>query len=84
MGDFFGASLISDQVARRRKNSRLKTEGVIAAHDNFQTHDSDLLDDHVGELLFSDVFFDHGEIPGAELTLAIQPKIPELFVNEHG
>jgi hypothetical protein len=31
MCDFLGASLISDQVARRRKNLRLKTEGVIPA-----------------------------------------------------
>jgi hypothetical protein len=31
MGNFLGASLISDQFARRRKNRRLKTEGVIPA-----------------------------------------------------
>jgi hypothetical protein len=46
MSDFLGAPPIFDQVARRRKNRRLKTEGAIPAHDNCQTHDSNLLDDH--------------------------------------
>jgi hypothetical protein len=63
IGDFLGASLIPDQIARRGKNRRLKTEGVILAHNNFQIRDSDLPGDHLGELLCSDVFSNHGEIP---------------------
>ncbi|MDR3484543.1 MAG: hypothetical protein P4M05_06500 [Bradyrhizobium sp.] len=63
MGDFLCASLIPDQIARRRKNHRLKTEGVILAHNNFQARDSDLPGDHLSELLCSDVFSNHGEIP---------------------
>jgi hypothetical protein len=63
IGDFLGASLIPDQIARRGKNRRLKTEGVILAHNNFQIRDSDLPADHLGELLCSDVFSNHGEIP---------------------
>jgi hypothetical protein len=35
IGDFLGASLIPDQIARRGKNRRLKTEGVILANNNF-------------------------------------------------
>jgi hypothetical protein len=63
IGDFLGASLIPDQIARRGKNRRLKTEGVILAHNNFQIRDSDPPGDHLGELLCSDVFSNHGEIP---------------------
>jgi hypothetical protein len=63
IGDFLGASLIPDQIARRGKNRRLKTEGVILAHNNFQIRDSDLPGDHLGELLCSGVFSNHGEIP---------------------
>ena len=63
IGDFLGASLIPDQIARRGKNRRLKTEGVILAHNNFQIRDSDLPGDHLGELMCSDLFSDHGEIP---------------------
>jgi len=63
IGDFLGASLIPDQIARRGNNRWLKTEGVILAHNNLQIRDSDLPGDHLGELLCSDVFSNHGEIP---------------------
>jgi hypothetical protein len=63
IGDFLGASLIPDQIARRGNNHRLKTEGMILAHNNFQIRDGDLPGDHLGELLCSDVFSNHGEIP---------------------
>jgi hypothetical protein len=55
--------LIPDQIARRGNNRWLKTEGVILAHNNLQIRDSDLPGDHLGELLCSDVFSNHGEIP---------------------
>jgi hypothetical protein len=63
ISDFLRASLMPDQIARRGKNRRLKTEGVILPHNDFQVRDSDLPGDHLGELLCSDVFSNHGEIP---------------------
>ena len=74
MGNFFGAPLISDQVAWRGDNIGLPSVGVVLANNDLQTGRSDFCGDHLSETSCGDVFLDHDDVPQMEMTVNDQVK----------
>jgi hypothetical protein len=84
IGDFFGASLVSDQVTRCDNNNWLPTVSVVLANNDLQTGRTDLIGDQVGKLHCTSTFFDHGKVSKKEATPLIRPWNSEGSVNEYG
>jgi hypothetical protein len=63
VSNFFRASLVSDQIARRGNNIGLPSVGVVSANEDLQSGGSDFRGDHLSEISCGDAFLDHDEFP---------------------